>query len=345
MGVTIKDIARRAGVSIATVSRVINNKSEGVGRETREKILDIVKELNYYPNRIARGLVTKKTNILGLILPDISNPFFPSLARGVEDTASRYGYNMILCNTDNKKEKEETYISVLKENNVDGILYTSVIRQKDKNVKKLLQSKIPFVLLDRSINVRDIPKVFTDGVSGMQQMINYLIENGHRRIAYISGPKSNSSTEQRLKGYRKALGDAGISADHTIMKDGDYKISSGYKNMLELLDEGGNFSAVACANDLMAVGALEALKDRGIKVPEEMSITGYDDIYIADVTSPKLTTVAQPKYEMGCIAAELLVKLVQGEEISEREVVLQPSLVIRESVAKRSDMLENCGHR
>ena len=345
MGVTIKDIARKANVSLATVSRVINNKSEGVGPETRERILNIMKDLGYYPNRIARGLVTKKTNILGLVLPDISNPFFPSLARGVEDTANKYGYNIILCNTDNKTEKEETYISVLKENYVDGVIYTSVIRNKDKSIEMLLQSKIPFVMMDRSVNVTDIPEVFTDGVSGMQQIVEYLISNDHRRIAYISGPDNNSPSEQRLEGYMKALDHAGIPIDHTIMKDGDYKISSGYQCMTELLDKGEGFTAVACANDLMAVGALEAMKERGIRVPEDISITGYDDIYLAGVLTPKLTTITQPKYEMGCLAAELLIKLVQGEEIKDRQIILQPSLVKRESVVKRSDMLENCSHR
>jgi len=335
MGVTIKDIAREAGVSLATVSRVINNKNEGVGPETRERILNLMKELEYYPNRIARGLVTKKTNILGLVLPDISNPFFPSLTRGVEDTANKYGYNIILCNTDNNKKKEETYINVLKENNVDGIIYTSVVSNKDKSVKMLLQSRIPFVLLDRSINAADIPEVITDGESGMQQMVEYLIANGHRRIAYISGPGNNSPAEQRLEGYSKALLSAGIPIDHTIIKGGDYNISSGYRCMKELLDLGADFTAVACANDLIAVGAMEMLKEKGIRVPADISITGYDDIYLAGVLTPKLTTIAQPKYEMGSLAAELLIKLVQGDEIKERQVILQPSLIERESVAKK----------
>ncbi len=345
MSVTIKDIAKEANVSIATVSRVINNKSEGVGKETREKIRKIIKDLNYYPNRVARGMVTKQSNILGLILPDISNPFFPDLVRGVEDTASKSGYNIVLCNADNNKDKEASYIRVLKENNAAGIFYISVIKKNDNNLKLLVDGKIPFVLMDRRINIENVPKVYTDNVTGMYEMADYLIKNGHRRIAYISGPKHNSSSDQRLKGYKKALSDTGITIDPDIIKVGDYKLESGRQHMQALIDEGNNFTAVACANDMMAVGALEVLKHKGIKVPQEISITGYDDIFMASVTSPKLTTVAQPKYKMGCIAAELLIKLVQGRQISRKEIILKPSLAIRESAIKRSDNFENCSYR
>ncbi len=345
MSVTIKDIAKEADVSIATVSRVINNKSEGVGDETRERILKIIKDRKYYPNRMARGMVTKQSNMLGLILPDITNPFFPDLVRGVEDTASRFGYNIVLCNADNDKDKEESYIQVLKENNAAGIFYISVIRRNDNNIKRLLESKIPFVLMDRRINIDNVPKVYTDNEAGMYEMVEYLIKQGHRKIAYISGPKYNSSSEQRLKGYTTALSDAGIPVEDSLIREGDYQIESGHQYITELLDQGREFTAVACANDMMAVGALEGLKSRGIKIPEEISITGYDDILMATVTSPKLTTVAQPKYEMGCIAAELLIKLVKGQRISQNEVILQSKLAIRESVAKRSDNIENCSHR
>ncbi|MCG8483936.1 MAG: LacI family transcriptional regulator [Clostridia bacterium] len=345
MNVTIKDIAKKANVSIATVSRVINNKSEGVGPETRERILNIIKESNYHPSRIAQGMVTKKTNILGLILPDISNPFFPDLVRGVEDTASHYGYNLVLCNSDKNSDKEEAYIRVLKENNAAGIIYTSVVKRKEKNIKLLLKNKIPFVIMDRSINISNVPKVYTNNIFGMHEMVEYLINNGHRCIAYISGPKYNSSSEQRLKGFKKALNDAGITIDLELIKDGDYSINSGKACMTEILKTGKCFTAVACANDLMALGALEVLKDKGIRVPQEISITGYDDIVMTTFTTPKLTTVVQPKYEIGCEAAELLIKLVNGEEIQQKEVILQPKLAIRESVAKRSDIVEDCSHR
>lgn len=345
MGVTIKDIAKMADVSIATVSRVINNKNGGVSDETRERILQIMKELRYSPNRIARGLVTKKTNILGLILPDITNPFFPYLVRGVEDTASQYGYNIILCNSDNNPSKEGTYISILKENNVDGIICTSVLGIKDEDFANSGQKKIPFVFLDRSFNMTNAPVVYTDGIMGMHDIVSYVIANGHKRIACIFGPKNNSSTEQRMKGYLSALGEAGIDFDAALIREGDYRISGGYDCTLDLLDSGCAFTALVCANDLMAIGALQAMESKNIKVPDDISITGYDDIYVAGITSPKLTTVAQPIYEMGCYAVEQLIKLINGEPIKDKDIVLKPKLVIRQSVGKRSDRLENSGHR
>lgn len=339
MNVTIKDIAKKANVSIATVSRVINNKSEGVGPKTRERILKIIKESNYYPSRIARGMVTKKTNILGLILPDISNPFFPDLVRGVEDTACNYGYNLVLCNSDRNSDKEEAYIRVLKENNAAGIIYTSVVKRKENNIKMLLENKVPFVIMDRSINISNVPKIYTDNIYGMHEMVEHLIHNQHQCIAYISGPKYNSSADQRLEGYKMALKEAGISISPDVIMEGDYSINSGMACMKSLLKTGINFTAVTCANDLMAVGALEVLKSKNIKVPEEISITGYDDIEMATYTSPKLTTVVQPKYEIGCEAAGLLIKLVKGQKVGHKEVILQPKLEIRESVKKRSDIV------
>lgn len=338
MSITIKDIARMADVSIATVSRVINHKNEGVSEETRSRILRIVKETDYYPNRIARGLVTKKTNILGLILPDITNPFFPGIARGVEDTASKYGYNIILCNSDNKSEKEETYINILTENNVDGIICTSVTGFNNERMKKHKQKKIPFVFLDRSLYRENIPVVYSDGTYGMYEMVKYVIKEGHRRIAYISGPEDNSSSAQRMTGYRQAIQMAGIPYDPDIVAIGSYQIKDGNECMRRLLESGHDFTAVVCANDLMAVGALDELKSREIKVPEEISITGYDDIYAAGITSPKLTTVAQPVYEMGCYAVEQLVGLIRGEKLVQSEIRLKPELIIRQSVSKRGDM-------
>ncbi|MCR4430943.1 MAG: LacI family transcriptional regulator [Tepidanaerobacteraceae bacterium] len=333
MAVTIKDIAREANVSITTVSRVINNKNEGVSKETKDKILQIMKRLNYRPNSVARSLVTKKTHTLGLILPDITNPFFPDLVRGVEDTANIYGYNIILCNTDDDIAKEKTYIKVLKEKCIDGIIYTSTIKSENQNVKMLLKYEIPFVMLDRLIDIKGVPYIYADGESGMYEIIRYLIENNHRRIAYISGPMTNHTAIQRFEGYKRAMAEAGLSPDGDLIMEGNYKMRSGYECMSEILKKKKKFTAVACANDLMAVGALECLRESGMKVPDDISVTGYDDIYVSNVVTPKLTTMAQPTYEMGCLAARILIKSI-AEENHEKEVKLRPKLVIRESVAK-----------
>lgn len=339
MSVTIKDIAKLADVSITTVSRVVNNKSNGVGEETRQRIQKIMSDLNYHPNRVAIGLVTKKTNILGLVLPDITNPFFPEIVRGVEDTAALYGYNIILCNSDDNEKKERTYIQILKEKCVDGIIYTGVLSNSDKNLNVLYDYNIPFVMMDRSIDNTGVPVVYTDGETGMYNMIKYIISLGHKRIAYISGSRGSSPGDMRFKGYKKALNEENIDIDYSIIKEGNYKIKSGIECMTSLLNSGREFTAVACANDLMAVGALDALNSRKIRVPEEISISGYDNIYLSNVTCPKLTTVAQPTYEMGCESTKMLINLIEKKEIVEKKVILSSEIKIRESVTKRSEIL------
>ncbi len=337
MGITIKDIAKEARVSIASVSRVINNKSEGVSEETRKRILNIMEKHNYIPSNLARGLVTKKTNIIGLVLPDIINPFFPGIVRGVEDAANKYGYNIILCNTDDDKEKERTYIQILKEKCVDGIIYTSALKATNKNIELLKDYNIPFVSMDRAIDFEDIPFICTNGEEGMFKIVEYIVKNGHRDIAYIAGTKGAPSNHSRLEGYIKALKEYGIPINQDIIKYGDYKLEGGQLCMKELLDSNIKFTAVACENDLMAIGALEILNNRKIRVPKEISITGYDDIFLTNVTCPKITTVAQPIYEMGFNAVELLTKIINKEKITNHKIVLEPKLIIRDSVCKRGE--------
>lgn len=337
MSVTIKDIAKEANVSIATVSRVINGKTEGVGEETRARVEEIIRRQKYHPNRIARGLVTRRTNILALLLPNIDNPFFSSLARGIEDVANKNGYNVILCNSDNNNTKEKDYIRVLKESKVDGIIFTSVTTKSSSNIDMLMKHGIPFVLLDRSFSNVDVPLIYTDGEEGMYQVVHHLTEYKHREIAYISGPEGNSAATQRRVGYERALKEAGISVDEKLIRVGNYTIESGEKHVADLLAKGIPFTAVACANDLMAIGVLRELKKRGIKVPEEISVTGYDDSYVAELVSPKLTTVSQPVYQMGCAAAEMIIRKIEEEGLPEKTIVFEPRLVIRESTLRRGN--------
>lgn len=334
MSVTIKDIARIADVSIATVSMVLNNKDNGITQKTREKVLRISQELNYRPNQLARGLVTKKTNTLGFVLPDITNPFFPQIVRAAEDTANKYGYNLILCNTDDDSQKERLYIEVLKEKCVDGIIFTSSIRPNDKNIKMLVDYKIPFVFLDRYINTGDGLVVRTDGTQGMFDVVTYLIEMGHEKIAFISGPKESSTASGRYMGYVKAIKKSGIPIDEKLIAEGDYKIDGGKKAMEKLLKREVSFTAVACANDLMAVGAMEILRKNNIDIPEDISVTGFDDIELSKVIHTKLTTVSQPCYDMGSYATKMLINLIEGKVLKENNLILRPKLVIRDSVSK-----------
>lgn len=335
MPVTIKDIARLANVSTATVSMVLNNKDNGITQKTRDRILKIAQELNYRPNRLARGLVTKRTNSLGFVLPDITNPFFPQVVRAAEDTANRYGYNLILCNTDDDAKKERLYIEVLKEKCVDGIIFTSSIKPNSKNINMLLDYKIPFVFLDRCISADDAFVICTDGMQGMYDVVSYLIEMGHEKIAFISGPKESSTAFGRYRGYVKAIKKSGIQVDKKLIVEGDYKIDGGKKAMEELLKRKTSFTAVACANDLMAIGAIEVLRKNNINIPEEISVTGFDDIVLSSVLQPKLTTVSQPCYEMGYEATKMLINLIEGKMLKVNNLVLKPKLVIRDSVSTR----------
>jgi len=331
---TIKDVARLANVSITTVSRVINNKSEGVSEETRQRVLQVMENLNYQPNRVARGLVTRRTNTLGLILPDITNPFFPEIARAVEDTANKHGYNIILCNTDDRSDKEELYIRVLKSKCVDGIVFTSSTTPVFRHVRQLRDYKMPFVLLDRYFYDEQLPGVYTDGCQGMHEITRFVLEMGHREIAYIGGPNEAPNSMYRYAGFERALKDFGLALDKELIVEGNYKISGGREGVLELLGRGRDFTAVVCANDLMAVGAMEELKGAGFRIPEDVSVTGFDDIPMAKYVEPKLTTVAQPCYQMGEMATELLIKLIEGKPVKNAVITLKPELIVRDSVKR-----------
>ncbi|MEG2893079.1 MAG: LacI family DNA-binding transcriptional regulator [Clostridium sp.] len=328
MGVTIKDIAKASNVSIATVSRVINNKDEGVSEVTREKIKKIMKEMDYRPSGIARGLVTKKTHTIGLIVPDISNPFFPAIVKGIEDSARDNGYNIILCNSDDNPEKEVTSINILQEKCVDGIIYIAANNASNDGVKVLQDSNIPFVHIDRESDDTKCSSVSTDGKLGMKKITNFLLENGHTSIAYMKG----SITKDRLEGFRETLSEYGVNINENLIYSGNFRLKSGEKGVKYLLDTGIKFTAVVCENDLIAAGVIDYLWKNGIKVPDDVSVTGFDDIYIAQLLYPKLTTVSQQTYEMGRRSVESLLKSILTDSAIYEKIVLEPSLVVRDSV-------------
>jgi len=329
MAVTIKDIAKLANVSITTVSRVINNKTEGVSEETRNRILQLVKELGYQPNAIARGLVTKKTKTVGLIIPDISNPFFPDIARGEEDSAHIYGYNVFLCNTDDNLEKESEYINALKEKYVDGIIFTSSSIPKHEHITDLIKSGIPVVIMDRRIDSEDIYGVFLDNYEGGYIATKYLIDLGHKRIGCITGPLYISNAIERLEGYKRALVDNEIEVDNRLIFEGDYKINSGIIGAEKLLEH--EVTAIFASNDLMAYGAYKAIRSYGYKIPDDISVVGFDDIQLSQILEPQLTTIRQPAYDMGLAAARMLIKLVEGKKLKKKIINFRPQLIIRQS--------------
>lgn len=332
MKVTINDIAKLANVSKASVSRVINNKSEGVGKETRDRILKVIEEHQFQPSMLARGLVTKRTKTIGLIIPDITNPFFPQLVRGAEDYASKYGYNIFLGNTDKSVNKEKEYLDAFVEKSVDGVILTSNISEADSQYKLLKQSSTPCVLLDRYVEYEDYEAgVYLDNVKGAYMATELLLSHGHTNIAFIAGPLMVATSVNRIAGFKKAHNEKGLPINDDLIVEGDYMMDSGYKLVDRLIEEGKKFTAIVAGNDMMAIGAMKALKRRGIGIPNDIEIVGFDNIEISQIVEPALSTVAQPAYEMGAQGAKLLIKLIEKKKLRNKNVILEPELIIRGS--------------
>lgn len=329
---TIKDVAKKAGVSIATVSRIINGKDKGFSDNTKKRVREVIESLNYSPNDVARSLVMRKTHVLGAVIPDVTNPFFSEVIRGIEDRASEFGYSILLCNSDDDAVKEEKYIHLLKEKGVDGIIYAEASTMVEKEIHNL---DLPIVFLDRAMGKYDCSWICDDGEYGMYQIICYLIEKGHREIAYFSGHEGGANEPERREGYRKALVDNGILFDPEKVFLGAFDSESGQANVLRLLESKKSFSAIACANDLIAIGAIAELRKQGIAVPDQISVTGYDDIKISKYCYPPLTTMAQEKYGMGKRAVEILVQNIADDATKGQSEQLLSVLVERDSVKEK----------
>lgn len=334
MGLTIKDIANEAGVSVTTVSRVINNKPD-VSDDTRNRVKEVINRLGYNPNKIARGLVLQKTYTIGLIIPDISNPFFPEVVKGVEDRSRERNYSVIFCNTDNKKEEERKAIELLKSKQVDGIILSLSLGNKEI-LDKLEDEEFPVVQIDRKISSSLFPAVIIDNVLSAYQATQYLIKRGHRDIAHITGDLDTITGRNRLKGFNKACNEMGYKIREEWIVRGDYSMESGYRAMMVLLNQPQSPTAVFAANDLMALGAYEAVYEKGLEIPGDVSIIGHDDIDIAGIIRPGLTTMSQPKYEMGQRAADVLINEIEGT-MNTGDIILDMKLVERSSVKELKD--------
>jgi len=328
---TIKDVARLAGVSVATVSRVINQK-DSVNPETTERVMKAVEQLQYEPNAVARGLAGKKMGIIALILPDILNPFFPALARGVEDVAHKKGLTVILGNSDDLGLKESCYIKVLKKKYVDGFIFASnTIREED--VEALKNDGIPIVLLDRGLDNGTCPVIRCNNRYGAKLAVYHLIQQGCQRIAHIYGPQEFITARERLLGYEEAVrGLMGYSP--SLMVPGNFDIASGRQAVEQLLDRHLDIDGIFAGNDLMAIGALKALHERGIGVPEQIKVCGFDGIGLTEITEPELTTVAQPVYEMGQLAAQILFNEIESGIRENKLIELEVTLISRKSTQK-----------
>lgn len=336
--VTIKEIAHEANVSIATVSMILNNKECRISDSTRKRVVEIASNLNYIPNTMARSLVTKRTKTIGLIMPDITNPFFPEIARGAEDKASQENYSIIYCNTDDDIGREEKYIETLTEKMVDGIILAHSSDREGGNTK-LKKCRVPIVLIDRDYDIPNIAgKVMVNNKDASKKAVEYLYNKGYKKIVYIAGSMNTQTAKDRLEGYKSTVTEKGLHLNENNIKVGEYKSRWGEKAVWELIEDGIEFDAIYCGNDLIAIGAIKTLKKNGIKIPEDVGVIGFDDIYMSSMLEPELTTVKQPNYEMGYKATELLIKSIELKKKTDTltenvidTVLLETELIIRKS--------------
>jgi LacI family transcriptional regulator len=327
--VTIREVAESAGVSYATVSHVVNN-TRLVSQETRERVLAAMDALNYRPNALARSLRQGKTNTLGLVLPDSANPFFAEISRSIEDEAFKKGYSVFLCNTELDTERELFYVDVLSKKQVDGIIFVAAGDQAD-SLDFLVRRNMPVVMIDRDVPNVEVDAVLTDNKLGGYLATHHLLELGHQRIACIAGPSSITPSAERIIGYRKALEEAGISYNENLIIRGDYHAQSGMEITHSILKMDPRPTAIFCLNDLMALGALRAAAEAGCSVPQDLAVVGYDDLELAHFTNPPLTTIAQPKKEVGAQAISLLVDRISRKSRPPSRLVLPPELIVRRS--------------
>jgi LacI family transcriptional regulator len=332
---TVHDVAKLAGVSPITVSRVINN-SGYISAATRDRVETVIKEIGYVPNTLARGLRSKRTNTLALVVTDITNPYFTSMARGVEDVAGASNYAVIYCNTDESETKEEKYANILAQRQVDGVLLVPACGNA-KIINFLESNDISVVVLDRRVSGVNTDFVRSDSEDGANRLIKLLIGLGHERIAVITGPKKVSTAVDRVKGYRQALVDAGLNENELIYY-GSFTQQSGYDFTKQAMLQSPKPTAIFAANNFILLGVVKALRELQLKVPEDVSVVGFDDFPESMLVKPFFTAVLQPAYEMGRLAAELLLKRISGELSGECQKIILPTEIIeRESSGPKKD--------
>ena len=328
---TIRDVAKRAGVSVATVSHVINGTRK-VAPETAERVHRAMEELDYHPNAVARSLRTRKTQVIGVVVSDITNPFFATLVRGAEDAALEAGYSIVVCNSDETIEKENRYVQVLRRRRVDGMLLAPVGGGENPAIWKLARQGVPFVFVDRRAPGVEADAVLSDNVGGAYLATKHLIERGHERIGIVLGIPGATTTEERLAGYRRALEEAGIPLAEELVVWGGYRVEGGRRATAELLSLTPPPTAIFSTNNLMTVGTLQELFARGVRIPDQIAVVGFDDLEWAEMANPPLTAVAQRPHEIGHRAVRLLLERLSTEEfLPPREERVSVDLKVRGS--------------
>lgn len=332
---TIYDVATEAGVSVATVSRVLNDTGYPVRPETRRRVLEAVAKFDFRPNDLARSLLLKSTRTVGLAIPDIANPYYPLISRGVEDVASAHGYTVVLGNTDRDAAKSERYIDTMLQKQVDGIILAGGGTDFTRASERFARRGTRVVFIGRP--GPPWPSVRVPNTDAAAAAIEHLVGLGHRRIAFIGGAPALTSAQDRLEGYRRSVAAHGLDDDERLCARGDFTEAGGYRATAQLLALSRPPTAVFAANDRMAIGALAAAHDAGRRVPDDLSLVGFDDIPMASYLRPALTTVALPGYEMGAAAMRLLLEELAREPGADGgpppAVALEAGLVVRDSTA------------
>ncbi|UOE93471.1 MULTISPECIES: catabolite control protein A [Bacillaceae] len=332
MNTTIYDVAREAGVSMATVSRVVNG-NPNVKPATRKKVVDAIERLGYRPNAVARGLASKKTTTVGVIIPDISSIFFAELARGIEDIATMYKYNIILCNSDQNKEKEIHLLNTLLEKQVDGIIFMGA-QIREELAEQLKRSPVPVVLAATLDKDQDVPSVVIDYKRAVYDAVTHLINKGHTKIGMLSGSLEDPvNGYQKFAGYREAIESAGLPFDENFVKIGDYTYDSGIEAMESFIEMENKPTAIFAATDEMALGIIHGAQDKGFHVPNDFEVIGFDNTRLATMVRPTLSTVVQPMYDIGAVSMRLLTKYMNKEEVSDHIVVLPHRIELRNSTS------------
>lgn len=323
---TIRDVASKAGVSAATVSRVLNNQGY-VHEETRKKVEEVIAELNFKPNSVARSLYKKKSKTIGFLIPDITNPFFPQLVRAVEEVMSQSGYHVFLFNTDEKIAKELEYIDVLKTKYVDGMIIVSNTIKWDH----IHNIGVPVIGLDRQLDPQ-IPSVIIDNYGDARRAVRYLIDKGCKNLAHLKGPDHIFNAQERLRGYLDEMKEHGLPV---LVEDGHYNLHDSMTATMRLFSKNTKIDGVFAGNDVMAVGALKAANKLGIHIPRDVLLMGFDGIEWATAVSPEISTMEQPTYDLGKKAAELLLEYIEGKTPQQQNFIFQSMIQERETTKRK----------
>ncbi len=333
--IRLRDVADRAGVHSSTVSRALNPETAGMVRpDVARRVLEAAEALGYRPNPIASSLRTNRTLTVGIVVPDITNPLFPPIIRGIEDTLGPAGYTAIIANTDNDPERERITIDRMRERRVDGLILATA-RRRDSMIEDSRRDGIPLVLINRTVDSDGIACIVNDDALGMRLVVDHIVALGHERIAYVGGPASLSTGHARNRGFRNAIRRAGIEHDTalTVLAE-SFAEEPGRRACEKLLASGIPFTAIVTANDLLALGCYDALADAGLKCPRDVSVTGFNDIPFLARMSPPLTTVRISHYHMGTRAADMVLELARNADQPVQKLLLEPELVVRRSTAK-----------